>query len=1006
MSKSPFRQAAAFLFAAFTILMVFSHLSGAIPPTGHPVKKGAFSTSQQRLDAQKLADIAQKLKQSFLPSGSAGKTAVNQSSQLDFPKDANNGTPIFLDRELISHMHPGAAKKQAGASPEGIALDFIQTNREIFKLNNPQEELKTFSLTQTEDGFYHISFNQVYEGVTVWEHRLVVHLDRDQIPYAMNGRYSPTPQGIDVHDVPVNMARAIEEALLELSSRTTVLPPEGWGKILGYTGPSAQLVIWVDDATGQSLLAWQVTIRPSLRERWFTFVDARTGKILESYNAATSSTPSTANAVDALGKTRTLNVTLDQGVYYLEDSTAKIQTYSANGKVISATTQPVPYSSTDNTWTDSLAVSAHANARVTYDFYLTKENRNGLDAKNGEIHLIMHYTDNGQPLDNAFWAGGGVLAFGDAEPFTRAQDVVAHEMTHGVVEYTVGLNYKNQPGALNEAIADVMACMVDPNWQVGETLPKGPIRDLLNPSKYNMPADMSGYKTFPLSQDEGGVHYNMSIPSRAWALLGESIGRDKTANILYRVLNSRYLAPEAQFTDMRLAAVQSATDLFGAASNEVSAVKQSFTQVGILDAAPTQPPVDTTPIAGNNIIAFVDDYQNLNNLLLGKTVIQTAPDISRPTLTMVYTGTASPLTVSSDGSKLIFVDSSNNLRMIKIDTYQELLIDSTGQWSSLALSPDGNTLAATTVNSDSTIYILDLNNPGKSRAILLYTPGTEGIKNYTTVEADKLEWDSTGTQVLYDAFHQIPVTGGNPLEFWDINILDVKSGIIARVNTPTGSGTQVGNPSYAQTNDRYIVCDMFQNTAGKYSNSITAIDLYLQTTSTLHVNGVVSTSSGPFPNLGFARYSPDDKTVIYQRYSQTTGYNTLYKLSLKDDKMTPSGTETSYHRGSLPVWFVRGNITSVDETTIASPVPFALRQNYPNPFNPGTSIAYTLYKPGKVTLTVFNLLGQAVGTLVDGYKAAGEYRVNFNGLSLASGIYLYRLQYGKFSETRQMLMVK
>jgi hypothetical protein len=199
---------------------------------------------------------------------------------------------------------------------------------------------------------------------------------------------------------------------------------------------------------------------------------------------------------------------------------------------------------------------------------------------------------------------------------------------------------------------------------------------------------------------------------------------------------------------------------------------------------------------------------------------------------------------------------------------------------------------------------------------------------------------------------------------------------------------------------------MFQNTAGKYSNSITAIDLYLQTTSTLHVNGVVSTSSGPFPNLGFARYSPDDKTVIYQRYSQTAGYSTLYKLSLKDDKMTPSGSETTYYRGSLPVWFVRGNTTSVDETTGASPVPFALRQNYPNPFNPGTSIAYTLYKPGKVTLTVFNLLGQTVGTLVDSYQASGEYRVNFNGLSLASGIYLYRLQRGEFSETRQMLMVK
>jgi bacillolysin len=1007
MSKFLFKRPAFFLAATFTIFMALSIPSGAVPPNWHPLKKNTISANEPRFDAQKLKEIAQKLKDFFLSSGPAGKAAVQSSISLDFPRDAGNGTPVFLDRTLISKMQPGAAKKTSGASPEEIALDFIQSNREVFKLNNPVEELKTSSITQTSDTFYHISFDQAYEGVKVWGHRLVIHLDRNQNPYAMNGRYSPTSQGIDVNDVPVIPDRALEEALSDLSRRTTFISPEGWGKLVGYAGPSAELVIWVDDAAGQSLLAWHVTVRPNLHERWFSFVDAHTGKILESYNTTESSTPATANAVDALGKIRTLNVTLDQGLYYLEDSVANIQTYSANGKVISAANQPVPYSSKNNTWTDSLAVSAHANARVTYDFYLNRENRTGLDGNNGQLHLILHYTDTGKPLDNAFWAGGGVFAFGDAEPFAQALDVVAHEMTHGVTEYTVGLIYQNQSGALNESISDVMACMVDSlNWTMGEALPKGPIRDLLNPAKYSMPADMSGYKTFPLSQDQGGVHYNMSIPSRAYALLSLAIGHVKTANILYRVLNSRYLAPGAQFTDMRLAAVQSATDLYGASSNEVAMVKQSFTQVGIPDATPTQPPKDTIPIAGNNIIAFVDDYQNLDNLLFGKTVIQSTADISRPTLTQVYTGSASPLTVSLDGSKMIFVDSSNNLRMLKVDTYQESIIDGSGKWNSVSISPNGSTLAATTVNSDSTIYIFDLNNPGKSQAILLYTPGTEGVKNYTTVQADKLEWDHNGAQVLYDALHQIPVTGGSPIEYWDINILDLSTGIITRVNTPTTSGTQVGNPSYAETNDRYIVCDMFQNTAGNYSNFITAIDLFLQTTSTLHNNGAVTTTSGPFPNLGMPRYSPDDKTVIYQRYSSAAAYSTLYKLAMNADKMTASGSEITYNRGSLPVWFVRAPSTSANENTGASPVPFALGQNYPNPFNPGTSIAYTLYKPGKVTLTVFNLLGQAVGTLVDANQAAGQYRVNFEGINRASGIYLYRLQYGEFSETRQMLLVK
>jgi bacillolysin len=1001
MSKFTRRHSAAFLIFTFAFSLSFSGISWAMPPFGRNVKTGF---SSHHLDVGKLAEIALNLKQSCLTAGFAGKPSEYSDSMIVVPRDSNNGTPIFLDRNALSYLHPGTANKRAIVSPEGAALDFIQTNHEFFKLDNPAEELKTSSITVSADGFSHVSFDQVYDGVIVWEHRLVVHLDRDQVPYMVNGRYSPTPRGVDIHDVKLNSSQAVRKAMLDLSGITTVQPPEEWGALVGYNGPSSQLVIWVEDSTGKSFLAWQITIRPYLNERWFYFVDASSGKIIESYNSTPRSTPSTATAVDALGKSRTIDVTLNNGVYYMQDSVSQISTYNANGKVIGNANQPAIYSSANNTWPDSLAVSAQANARVTYDFYLTRENRNGLDANNGAVHLIMHYTPDGKPYDNAFWAGGGVLAFGDAEPFARAQDVVAHEMTHGVTEYTVGLDYQFQSGALNEAISDVMACMVDPDWQMGEDLPSGAIRDLLNPTKYNMPADMSGYKSFPLSQDNGGVHYNMSIPSRAYALLGESIGRDKTADILYRVLNNRYLVPEAQFTDMRLAAVQSATDLYGAGSSEVAAVNQSFTQVGIPVAAPTQPPIDTTPLAGNNFIAFIDENQSADNLFLGKNLIQGSSDLSKPTSTKVYTGTASPITVSRDGSKLIFVDSSNNLRLLRTDTYQELILDSSGLWNSVAFSPDAGFLAATTINADSTIYILDLNNPGNSKAVHLYTPGTEGSTSYTTLEADKLEWDHSGTTVLYDAMHQIPVSGGNPIQYWDVNLLDVTTGIITRANTPTTTGYQVGNPSYAETNDRYIICDMFQSTPGNASNSITAIDLFQQTISTLHTNGSVSTVSGPFPNLGIARYSPDDKMVIYQRYNQTTGISTLYQLPLNDDKMTSSGPEVVYYQGSIPVWFVR-TPTSVEETT-TYPVPFALGQNFPNPFNPNTSISFTLHKPGKINLTIYNSLGQAVGTLIDGYKDSGKYRVNFSGNNLASGTYLYRLNYGKFSETRHMLMIK
>jgi hypothetical protein len=85
---------------------------------------------------------------------------------------------------------------------------------------------------------------------------------------------------------------------------------------------------------------------------------------------------------------------------------------------------------------------------------------------------------------------------------------------------------------------------------------------------------------------------------------------------------------------------------------------------------------------------------------------------------------------------------------------------------------------------------------------------------------------------------------------------------------------------------------------------------------------------------------------------------------------------------------------------------FRLEQNYPNPFNPSTKINYSLPKAGNVKLTVYNALGSKVLTIVDEYKPAGNYSVQFNGGILASGIYLYRLESGKFNATKKFILLK
>ncbi len=98
-------------------------------------------------------------------------------------------------------------------------------------------------------------------------------------------------------------------------------------------------------------------------------------------------------------------------------------------------------------------------------------------------------------------------------------------------------------------------------------------------------------------------------------------------------------------------------------------------------------------------------------------------------------------------------------------------------------------------------------------------------------------------------------------------------------------------------------------------------------------------------------------------------------------------------------------INGVDDNSQV-PAKFELEQNYPNPFNPSTNINFTISAKSNVKLSVYNLLGQKVATLMDKPLTAGQYHVTFNGSDLPSGIYFYRLQSGKYSQTRKMLLMK
>ncbi|MGE5499363.1 MAG: glycoside hydrolase family 2 TIM barrel-domain containing protein, partial [Syntrophothermus sp.] len=142
----------------------------------------------------------------------------------------------------------------------------------------------------------------------------------------------------------------------------------------------------------------------------------------------------------------------------------------------------------------------------------------------------------------------------------------------------------------------------------------------------------------------------------------------------------------------------------------------------------------------------------------------------------------------------------------------------------------------------------------------------------------------------------------------------------------------------------------------------------------------------------------------YQQISRN-GYQSmgLYKMDRTTAKPVAAALTTAYEPfyklGGLP-------LTAVNNVQPALPQEYSLQQNFPNPFNPETKIGYSVPEYNHVKLSVYNVLGKEVAVLVNEMKPAGSYKADFSGRSLPSGVYLYRLETGKFSQTRKMTLIK
>ncbi|TVQ74197.1 MAG: T9SS C-terminal target domain-containing protein [Balneolaceae bacterium] len=139
--------------------------------------------------------------------------------------------------------------------------------------------------------------------------------------------------------------------------------------------------------------------------------------------------------------------------------------------------------------------------------------------------------------------------------------------------------------------------------------------------------------------------------------------------------------------------------------------------------------------------------------------------------------------------------------------------------------------------------------------------------------------------------------------------------------------------------------------------------------------------------------------------SQMTGVSAYHHMSDFDFKSTWLLTENypALHWENVQAIDLPTNTERVDAD---APVAFELRQNYPNPFNPATQISFSLPEQSHVRLDVYSICGRRVSGLINGQKSAGWHRVTFDATAMSSGIYLYRLTAGGYTQTRKMLLVR
>jgi zinc metalloprotease ZmpA len=501
---------------------------------------------------------------------------------------------------LLAPAAGGALPRDAGpsasAGAEARAHAHVARNAQAVAADGT-ERFTARDLVVDPDGTEHVRFDREWQGLRVVGGDTVVHSRAGRFLGAHHTLAAAVRVGT-IATVPA--AEAVRLA-------SAVFPYQADGN------SSAELVIL---ARGPVRLAHEVVVFGARRDgtpsEYHVFVDARSGQVLEKWDAVQDAAGS---GVGFFVGTVPLETTLVSGSYQLKDPTRGNQYTIDMGNT---TRKGTIFSDADNLWGNgtlanrqTVGVDAQFGTAMTWDYYKNVHGRNGIANDGKGAYNRVHYSRN---YNNAFWQDSCFcMTYGDGDgvnfnPFDSL-DVAGHEMTHGLTSRTAALVYSGEPGGLNEATSDIFGTMVEyyannaldtPDYLIGEKLYKN------NPTgtkalRYMYKPSLDGLSPDCWSSTLGtlDVHYSSGVGNHFFYLLAEGskpatgpasptcnassvtgIGRAKAEKIWFRALTV-YMTSSTKYAGARTATLSAATDLYGATSAERAAVAAAWSAVSV-----------------------------------------------------------------------------------------------------------------------------------------------------------------------------------------------------------------------------------------------------------------------------------------------------------------------------------------------------------------------------------------------------------------------------------------